>query len=76
MEDYVMRYGNDIETNRTDYDSLNEIQKEFQKKKKDSSCICAEILFEPLNIPDKQVIINSFEKEIINIFGKKCVVNL
>jgi hypothetical protein len=76
MEDYVMRYGNDIETNRTDYGSLNEIQKEFQKKKKDSSCIWAEILFEPLNVSDKQVIIDSFEKEITNIFGKNCVVNL
>jgi adenosine deaminase len=76
MEDYVMRYGNDKVTNRTDYSSLNNILAEFSKKKKDSNCTRAEVIFEPLDVLDKQVIIDCFEKKVIDIFGKKCVVNL
>jgi hypothetical protein len=86
VDDYVLRFGNQTETYRTDYGSLKDVQRIFDKKKKDSGCTWAEILYEPLFKKDKtgeitedketQVIIDSFSKKVIELFGKECVINI
>ena len=74
--DYVLRYGAENTTNRTDYDTLPNIRKIFNKLKKDSSVIWAEILYEPLENEDVQELIDEFEKPVINFFGHNVVVNI
>lgn len=74
--DYVLRYGNENTTNRTDYDTLQNIRKIFNKLKKDSSVTWAEILHEPLEKEDVQELIDEFEKPVIDFLGNKIVVNI
>lgn len=74
--DYVLRYRYENKTNRTDYDTLPNIRKIFNKLKKDSSVVWAEILYEPLDKEDVQELVDEFEKPVIDFFGKKCVINI
>lgn len=76
MFDYVLRYGNDECVNRSDYDTLPNIRKQFEKLKKDSSVTWAEILHEPLDAEDVQEVIDTFEKPVIDVLGMKVVVNI
>ena len=74
--DYVIRYGNESKTERSDYDTLPNIKKQFEKLKSDSGVIWAEILYEPLNEEDKQIVIDEFEKQVVDFFGQKVVINI
>lgn len=74
--DYVLRYGGETSTNRTNYDTLPNIRKTFNKFKKDSSVLWAEILYEPLEKEDVQELIDEFEKPVIDFFGRSVVVNI
>ena len=76
MDEYIVRYGNESFTTRTDYQPLQECTKFFNKLKSDSKVVWAEIIHEPLDSYDEQIILDSFEKQIIDILGKKVVVNL
>lgn len=75
-EDYVVRYGYENKTNRTDYDTLPNAKKQFEKLKRDSGVTWAELLHEPLDDEDKQIVIDSFEKPVIEFLGQKIVINI
>lgn len=76
MNDYVIRYGNEESIERTFYDSITIQRKRFEEMKKDNSVIWAELIHEPLNEPEVQHIVDSFEKQVVDILGKKLVINL
>ena len=75
-EDYVVRYGYENKTNRTEYTTQEKARKEFEKLKLDSSVTWAELLYEPLAEEETQILIDEFEKQIIYFFGQKLVFNI
>ena len=76
MDDYFVRYGDNVCTSRTDYEPLEKCIKFFNKLKSDSKVIWAEIIHEPLDLCDEQIVVDNFEKQTINMLGKQVVVNI
>ncbi len=75
-EDYVVRYGNQNGViDRTFYTTYKQALKQFNKFKQDSDITWAELLYEPLN-EDVQQVVDSFEKQVVNVLGVDVVINL
>lgn len=66
-EDYVIRYGNDNTTNRTDYMTLNKAEKEYNKIQLDVNTTWKELIHEPLEQEDVQNILKSDSVQIVDI---------
>lgn len=72
--DFVVRYGNDRMTARSFYDTYDQILKEFESIKLDLSTTWKEIIWEPLDKKEVQVVVKEEEVKIVEILGKKFVV--
>lgn len=73
--DYIIRFEQNGEIKRNFHDTLTKQEKEFEKMKKDSSIIWAELLHEPLEEDDVQHVIDSFEKNVVEVLGQRIVLN-
>lgn len=72
--DFVVRYGNDKETHRGFYDTYDDVMKEYNSITLDVNVTWKEILWEPLDKPDVQVIVKQDEVKVMEILGAKFVV--
>ena len=77
MEEYVVRYGNEESVlGRSDYDTLKNCEKFISKLTNNSDVTWFELLYEPLDEDDAQYIVRRGEKDLIDLFGNKVVVNV
>ena len=72
--DFVVRYGNSDLSARSYYMTYDEALKEFESVKLDLSTTWKEIIWEPLDREEVQVVMKEEEVKVIEIFGKKLVV--
>ena len=76
MEDYVVRSGNELSPNRSDYMNEADARKFYNNLKLDSSITWKELLYEPLNILDKQEILERDSVRVINLGFTKLVMEV
>lgn len=72
--DFVVRYGNNNSVNRGFFDTYDQVMKEYDSIKLDEKITWKQIIWEPLNNPDKQVVIKEDSVRVIEILGAKLVV--
>ena len=72
--DFVVRYGNDTSVNRGFFDTYAQVEKEFNSIKLDAKTTWKQILWEPLDKPDVQVVIKEESVRVIEVLGTKFVV--
>ena len=72
--DFVVRYGNDTSVNRGFFDTYAQVEKEFNSIKLDSKTTWKQILWEPLDKSDVQVVIKEESVRVIEVLGVKFVV--
>lgn len=72
--DFVVRYGNDTSVNRGFFDTYAQVEKEYNSIKLDARITWKQILWEPLNKSDTQVIVKEDSVRIVEVLGKKIVV--
>ena len=72
--DFVVRYGNDTSVNRGFFDTYAQVEKEFNSIKMDSKTTWKQILWEPLDKTDVQVVIKEESVRVIEVLGAKFVV--
>lgn len=66
-ENYFIRYGSDTTTNRSDYMTLKEAEKEYNRKQLDINITWKELIHEPLEEEDTQNILKSDSIKIIDL---------
>lgn len=72
--DFVVRYGNRDLSARSYYMTYDQALKEFESVKLDLSTTWKEIIWEPLDRVDVQVVVKEEEVKIVEVLGKKFVV--
>lgn len=72
--DFIVRYGNNTSINRGFFDTYAQVKKEFNSIKLDARTIWKQILWEPLDKPDVQVVIKEESVRVIEMLGTKFVV--
>ena len=72
--DFIVRYGNDTSVNRGFFDTYVQVEKEFNSIKLDVRTTWKQILWEPLDKPDTQVVIKEESIRVIEVLGVKFVV--
>lgn len=72
--DFVVRYGNDTSVNRGFFDTYAQVEKEFNSIKLDTKTTWKQILWEPLDKPDVQVVVKEESVRVIEVLGVKFVV--
>lgn len=72
--DFVVRYGNDTSVNRGFFDTYAQVEKEYNSIKLDAQTTWKQILWEPLDKHDVQVVIKEDSIRIIEVLGMKIVV--
>ena len=65
--DYVVRFGGETFTNRTDYMTEKEAHKFYDKLELDISTTWKELLHEPLEEAEKQVIVKSDAVKVMDL---------
>ena len=72
--DFVVRYGNDTSVNRGFFDTYAQVENEFNSIKLDAKTTWKQILWEPLDKPDVQMVIKEESVRVIEVLGAKFVV--
>ena len=72
--DFVVRYGNNTSVNRGFFDTYAQVEKEFNSIKLDVITTWKQLLWEPLDKPDTQVVIKEESVHVIEVLGTKFVV--
>lgn len=72
--DFVVRYGNDTSVNRGFFDTYAQVEKEYDSIKLDARITWKQILWEPLNKPDVQVVIKEDSVRVVEVLGMKMIV--
>lgn len=72
--DFVVRYGNDTSVNRGFFDTYAQVEKEYDSIKLDAQTTWKQILWEPLDKHDVQVVVKEDSIRVIEVLGMKIVV--
>ncbi len=67
MEDYVVRYGNEFNINRSFYMSKEQAEKFYLHLELDVNTTWKELLYEPINEEDTQYILKSSSVKVIDL---------
>ena len=67
MEDYVVRYGGSNYIGRSEYVNKRKAEKIYDKINLDTKTTWKELLYEPLDEPEKQIIIKSDSVKVLNL---------
>ena len=73
--DFVVRYGNDTSVNRGFFDTYTQVEKEFNSIKLNANITWKQILWEPLNRPNTQIILKEESVRVIEVLGAKFVIS-
>lgn len=73
--DFVVRYGNDTSVNRGFFDTYAQVEKEYNSIKLDAQITWKQILWEPLDKHDVQVVVKEDSIRVIEVLGMKIVVS-
>lgn len=71
--DFVVRYGNDTSVNRGFFDTYAQVEKEYDSIKLDARITWKQILWEPLNKPDVQVVVKEDSVRVVEVLGMKMI---
>jgi hypothetical protein len=66
-EDYFIRYGSNTTINRSDYMTLKEAEKEYNRKQLNINTIWKELIYEPLEQEEVQNILKSDSVKVIDL---------
>ena len=72
--DFIVRYGNNTSVDRGFFDTYTRVKKEFDSIKLDEKITWKQIIWEPLDKPDVQMVIEEESVKVVEVLGIKFVV--
>lgn len=72
--DFIIRYGNDCETHRGFHDTYDNVMKEYNSIKLNANVTWKQVLWEPLDKSDVQVVVKEDSVKVMEILGAQFII--